>query len=80
ADEHAKKEYEQYIEIKKLEHLGLDVDLQLFYSGAYDEYKEETSKIKISDLSSDSKPLIENNIESVFDKSLKQALDFNPKD
>lgn len=45
AVEHAQQEYEKFLEIKKLEHLGIDVDLELFYLGEYDELKEETAKI-----------------------------------
>ncbi|MBY7799854.1 virulence RhuM family protein [Vibrio fluvialis] len=45
AIEHAQREYEKFIEIKKLEHLGVDVDLELFYLGEYDEFKPETEKI-----------------------------------
>lgn len=43
--EHAQQEYEKFLEIKKLEHLGVDVDLELFYIGEYDEWKSETVKI-----------------------------------
>ena len=42
---HAEKEYEAFIEIKKLEHIGINVDLELFYQGEYGEYKEQTSQI-----------------------------------
>jgi len=45
AVKHAQQEYEKFLEIKKLEHLGIDVDLELFYLGEYDELKEETAKI-----------------------------------
>ncbi|RXJ70676.1 hypothetical protein CS022_22695 [Veronia nyctiphanis] len=50
AIEHAKKEYELYIEIKKLEYLGVDVDLESFYAGDYDHLKEETKKITLQKL------------------------------
>ncbi|MFK5915489.1 MAG: RhuM family protein [Woeseiaceae bacterium] len=42
AIKHADNEYKAFIEIKKLEHIGLEVDLELFYQGEYDEYKEQT--------------------------------------
>ncbi|WP_163920002.1 RhuM family protein [Photobacterium sp. Alg240-V54] len=45
AKEHAQREYERFIEIKKLEILGLNVDLVSFDMGEYDEYKIETAKI-----------------------------------
>lgn len=45
AVEHAEKEYRLFLEIKKLEHLGIDVNLDLFYQGEYDDYKEQTSQI-----------------------------------
>jgi hypothetical protein len=45
AMDHAKREHETYIEIKKLEYIGLNVDLELFYIGEYDEYKEQISQI-----------------------------------
>lgn len=45
AIEHAEKEYEAFIEIQKLKHIGVDVDLELFYQGEYDEYEEQTSQI-----------------------------------
>lgn len=50
AIEHAEKEYEAFIEIKKLEHIGLNVELELFYQGEYDEYKEQTSLITLRQL------------------------------
>lgn len=43
--QHAETEHNAYLEIKKLEHLGVEVDLELFYLGEYDEYKEQTSQI-----------------------------------
>lgn len=42
---HAQQEYDKFLEIKKLEHIGVNVDLELFYLGEYDELKAETSKI-----------------------------------
>ncbi len=51
AIEHAEQEYEAFIEIKKLEHLGIEVDLELFYDGEYNEYKEQTAKITTRQLS-----------------------------
>lgn len=49
--EHAQREYEAFLEIKKLEHLGLVVDLPSFYLGEYEEYKEQTSKVSLRQLS-----------------------------
>lgn len=48
---HAEREHEIYIEILKLQHIGVNVDLDLYYQGEYSEYKEETSKITIKQLS-----------------------------
>ncbi len=50
AVQHAKKEYEAFLEIKKLEHIGIEVDLELFYGGMYDEYKEQTSQVSLPQL------------------------------
>lgn len=47
---HAEREYKIYIELKKLELLGIDVDLDLFYDGEYDEYKDQTSQISAKQL------------------------------
>jgi hypothetical protein len=44
---HAENEYAMHLEIKKLEMLGLEVDLEYFYEGGYEEYKEETSKMTL---------------------------------
>jgi hypothetical protein len=51
AIKHAEKEYELFIEIKKLEHIGVNVDLEFFYQGEYDEYKEQTTQITLRQLS-----------------------------
>lgn len=45
AEEHAKQEYEKFLEIEKLKHIGIDVDLELFYLGEYDDLKYETAKV-----------------------------------
>jgi hypothetical protein len=47
---HAETEYEHYLEIKKLEVLGVTVDLVDYYSGEYEEYREQTSQMSIKDL------------------------------
>ena len=47
---HAKREYDTFLEIKKLEHLGVDVDLNSFYLGDYEDYKEQTSQITMRQL------------------------------
>ncbi len=44
---HAEREHAEYIEIKKLEHIGIPVDLESFYIGEYDDYKEQTKQIQI---------------------------------
>jgi hypothetical protein len=87
-DSYVEQEYEQYIQIKKLEHLGVDVDLEAFYEGEYDNYRHETSKIRMQEvnkaLREKEKSLkIENDGEksiSPFNASLKTALNYNPKD
>jgi hypothetical protein len=48
--EHAGKEWEAFIEIKKLEHIGINVELDLYYLGEYDEYKEQVSLISPNQL------------------------------
>jgi len=50
AVEHANREYEDFIEIQKLKHLGINVDLEDFYLGEYNEYKDQTSAISIREL------------------------------
>ena len=45
ADTHVEKEWNNYIEIKKLEALGVHVDLRAFYSGEYEDYKEQTKQM-----------------------------------
>ncbi len=42
---HAEQEYTAFLELKKLEHLGIEVDLATFYEGGYEEYKDQTSQI-----------------------------------
>ncbi|MGL4674635.1 MAG: RhuM family protein [Wohlfahrtiimonas sp.] len=50
AEEHIEREYKQFIEIQKLKYLGVDVDLDLFYDGEYEDYKEQTSQITLHQL------------------------------
>jgi len=45
AIDHAEKEYQTYMEINKLKFIGINVDLELFYQGEYDEYKEQINQI-----------------------------------
>lgn len=45
AIKHAENEYKAFIEIKKLEHIGVEVNLELFYQGEYNEYKEQTALV-----------------------------------
>lgn len=47
---HAEREYDTFLEIKKLEYLGVDVDLSSFYLGDYEDYKEQTSQVTIRQL------------------------------
>ncbi len=50
AMQHAKNEWEAFIEIKKLEYVGVKVDLELFHQGEYNEYKEQTLQITTKQL------------------------------
>ena len=50
AKEHALREYEKFLEIKKLEYIGVDVDVDLFDLGEYDEWKPTIEKITIREL------------------------------
>ncbi|MCD9481542.1 RhuM family protein [Photobacterium phosphoreum] len=58
AKEHAQREYEKLLEIKKLEYIGIDVDLELFYLGEYDEFKPAIKKISIRELNKSMKQLV----------------------
>ncbi|MBS0497780.1 MAG: virulence RhuM family protein [Proteobacteria bacterium] len=83
ADAHAEREYKSYIEIKKLEHIGVKVDLESFYIGLYDEYKEQTNKISIKELNESierkSLEALTPQVDTKFNESLKIALNYNPK-
>jgi len=50
ADEHVEREYQYFLEIQRLKYLGIDVDLDLFYDGEYDEYKEQTAQVTLPQL------------------------------
>jgi hypothetical protein len=50
ANEHASREYARFIEIKKLQMLGVDVDFIDYDSGEYSEYQPEMDKISIRKL------------------------------
>lgn len=50
AMQHAEREFNQFIEIKKLEYMGVVVDLESYYDGEYDNYKYEANKISIQKL------------------------------
>ena len=50
AMQHAEVEYNNYIEILKLRYLGVDVDMDEFYSGGYEELKEQTVYINTKDI------------------------------
>jgi hypothetical protein len=83
AREYVNREYELFIEKKKLEYLGVSVDLGLFYQGEYESYKDQTSQITIKQLNKaeeDRLLLEEKSKTSSFDEKLKTALSFNPKD
>lgn len=85
---HAEKEYKTYLEIKKLEYLDVNVDLDAFYLGEYNDFKEETGKVRVQDLNKaiqkkNEALRIEEEMKaepSEFNKSLETALAFNPKD
>lgn len=47
AMEHAEREYERFVDIKKLGMLGIDVDVLEYDSGAYDEYRTQLDEISI---------------------------------
>lgn len=51
ANRHAAVEFKAYVQIKQLEALGLEVDLEEFYEGGYDDHFEEASKISMRKLS-----------------------------
>jgi len=57
---HAKNEYERFIEIKKLEHIGVEVDLIDFDLGEYNHYKDQIAKINIKDLQNINHDMISN--------------------
>lgn len=50
ADKHVEREYDYYIEMLKLRSIGVPVDMDLFYEGEYNEYKETTSQITLPQL------------------------------
>ena len=70
-----------------IEHLGVDVDLESFCDGEYENYRHETSKIRMQEVNKALKNKAlsiqvdekESNIENL-NKSLKTALNYNPKD
>ncbi|WP_020395932.1 RhuM family protein [Thiolinea disciformis] len=51
AMQHAEKEFELYLELEKLKLLGVEVDLQAFYDGEYDIYKDQTEKMTVKTMS-----------------------------
>ncbi len=50
ANKHAENEFKTFLEIKKLQFIGINVDLERFYLGEYDNQKELTSKVKPRDI------------------------------
>lgn len=50
AKNHAEREYREFIEIKKLEHIGIKVDLESYYAGEYNHHKEQTKGISLQKL------------------------------
>lgn len=84
--EHAEREHNRYIEIRKLEMLGVDVDLVDYDLGEYSKYSEQMQAISMKKLRKHFKEgeaksieLEKKNINKLND-SLKKALDYNPKD
>lgn len=51
AMQHAEKEFELYLELEKLRLLGVEVDLQAFYDGEYNIYKDQTEKMTVKTMS-----------------------------
>lgn len=47
---HAEREYKLFIQVEKLKMLGVDVDLESFYDGEYNEYIEQADSIILCDL------------------------------
>ncbi|MFA7496949.1 MAG: RhuM family protein [Acidithiobacillus sp.] len=47
---HAEREHKLHMEIKKLELLGVNVDLEWFYAGEYDEFREQTARLSTRDM------------------------------
>jgi len=86
ANAHVEREYKNFIEIKKLESLGITVDPVMFEIGEYDEYKEQTNQItmqKLNQVLEDIKTLGSDDVKpelTDFNKKLVTALAFNPKD
>lgn len=52
---HAEQEYKLFIQVEKLKMLGVDVDLESFYDGEYDEYIKQADSIKLCDLNKHAK-------------------------
>lgn len=50
AMEHAEREYERFVDIKKLEMLGIEVDILEYDSGAYEDYRDQIDGISIQKL------------------------------
>lgn len=50
AMEHAEREHTRFVDIKKLEMLGVEVDILEFDSGAYEEYRDQIESISIHKL------------------------------
>jgi hypothetical protein len=86
AMKHAESEYETFVELKKLEMLGVDVDYIDYVIGEYDDYQEQMNQITPTKLRAhfrkkhqeaiEHKP---KNIDKLND-ALRVALDYNPKD
>lgn len=50
AKAHAEYEYNLHMQIRKLELLGVEVDLERFYAGEYEEYREQTAQLSTKDM------------------------------
>lgn len=50
AMEHAEREHARFVDIKKLEMLGIEVDILEYDSGVYEEYRDQIDGISIQKL------------------------------
>ncbi|HMT94749.1 RhuM family protein [uncultured Thiothrix sp.] len=70
--QHAEKEFALYLELEKLRLLDVEIDLQAFYDGEYDIYKDQTEKMTVKTMSK----MIENKNKPNSEKP--KELPYNP--